>query len=104
MQQAFDRILAQKVKIGDLNQQIAQRDQEVTELTKDQNRLRENMKALKGSAEEKALTQRYTKQLNDQEDRFAALRKEIADLKSQHDQAQRELESMVLAINLDEGF
>lgn len=62
------------------------------------------MKALKGSAEEKALTQRYTGQLNAQEDRFASLRKEIADIKTQRDQAQQELERMVWAINLDEGF
>jgi hypothetical protein len=104
MQQAFERILAQKRKISDLNQQITQRDQEVTEITKDQSRLRENMKALKGSAEEKALIQRYTNQLNSQEDRFASLRKETADLKAQRDQAEQELERMVLKINLDEGF
>jgi hypothetical protein len=104
MQQAFDRILAQKRKISDLNQQITQRDQEVAEITKDQNRLRENMKALKGSAEEKALIQRYTSQLNAQEDRFAALRKEIADIQAQRNQAEQELERMVLEINLDEGF
>ena len=103
MQQAFNNILAQKVKISGFEQQIQQREQEITELTNDQNRVRENMKALKGSAEEKALTERYTAQLNAQEDRFAALRKEIADLKTQRDQAQRELENMVMAINLDEG-
>ncbi len=104
MQQAFHRILSQKIKISDLDQQISQREQEITELTKDQNRLRENMKALKGTAEEKALTERYTRQLNQQEDTFATLRKEIADLKTQRNQSEQELESMVLAINLDEGF
>jgi len=104
MQQAFERILAQKLKIGDLSQQMSQREREVTEITQDQNRLRENMKALKGSAEEKALIQRYTSQLNAQEDRFAALRKEISDIKAQRDQAEHELERMVLEINLDEGF
>lgn len=104
MQQAFESILAQKQKIGGLDQQISHREQEISQLTNDQNRLRENMKALKGSAEEKALTQRYTGQLNAQEDRFASLRKEIADIKTQRDQAQQELERMVWAINLDEGF
>ncbi len=104
MQQAFERILAQKQKIGDLDQQIATREQEVSQITNDQTRLRENMKALKGSAEEKALIQRYTSQLNTQEDRLATLRKEMTDLKAQRDQAQQELERMVLAINLDEGF
>ena len=47
---------------------------------------------------------RYTSQLNAQEDRFAALRKEISDIKAQRDQAEHELERMVLEINLDEGF
>lgn len=104
MQQAFERILAQKQKISDFDEQIATRDQEVKQINNDQNRLRENMKALKGSAEERALTQRYTGQLNTQEDRLATLRKEMTDIKALRDQAQRELERMVLAIDLDEGF
>ena len=39
-------------------------------IDKDQSRLRENIKALKGSSEEKAPLQRYTKELDDQEDRL----------------------------------
>ena len=38
------------------------------------------MKALKGSGEERALTQGYTQQLADQETRLDALRKEMAEL------------------------
>ena len=41
----------------------------------DQQRLRENMKSLKGSAEEKKLLERYTQQLDAQETRLEALRK-----------------------------
>ena len=44
----------------------------------DQQRLRENMKALRGSAEEKQLLQRYTRQLDAQETRLDALQTEIA--------------------------
>ena len=44
--------------------------QEMESIDKDQSRLRENIKALKGSSEEKALLQRYTKELDDQEDRL----------------------------------
>ena len=36
------------------------------------------MKALRGSAEEKQLLQRYTRQLDDQENKLEALRREIA--------------------------
>jgi chromosome segregation ATPase len=104
MQQAFDRVLAQKQKISGLDQQISDRNQEITQITNDQTRLRENMKALKGSAEEKSLIQRYTGQLNQQEDRLATLRKEMVDLKSQREQAERDLENMVQQVDLDERF
>ena len=46
-------------------------------ISEDQERVRENLKALKGSDAEKALTERYTRQLSTQEDRLDALRKEI---------------------------
>jgi hypothetical protein len=104
MQQVFDRILERKLKISGFEEKIQDRDQEAKQINADQTRLRENMKALKGSTEEKALLQRYTRQLNDQEDRLAALRKESTDLKTQRDAAQNELERMVLEINLDESF
>ena len=42
--------------------------------SQDQQRLRENMKALRGSAEEKQLLQRYTRQLDEQENKLEALR------------------------------
>lgn len=59
------------------------------------------MKALKGSAEEKALLQRYTTQLNDQETRLDALRKELADLEIQRQKALAELDKLVQDLALD---
>lgn len=73
-------------------------------IEKDQARLRENMKALKGSAEERALIQRYTRELDSQEDKLADLRKQKEDLDSRQEQAQTELETMVEQIVLDERF
>jgi predicted nucleic acid-binding Zn-ribbon protein len=73
-------------------------------IEKDQARLRENMKALKGSAEERSLIQRYTHELDSQEDALAALRKEMEDLDRKQEQAQNELETMVGQIVLDEKF
>jgi hypothetical protein len=57
----------------------------VDHIVDDQNRLRENMKALRGSPEEKALLQRYTKQLDDQETRLDSLRKKIQETEEQRD-------------------
>ena len=70
----------------------------------DQNRIRENMKALKGSSEEKALLQRYVGQLDSQENRLALIRKETSDLTAQQNAAQAELDRMIMEVGVDETF
>ena len=104
MQEAFRRVLEQKNKVDSLGTQIKTRQHEVESITKDQARLRENMKALKGSAEEKALLQRYAHQLDSQEDRLNTLAKEITDLQEKQNQARAQLEQIVQQITLDESF
>jgi hypothetical protein len=104
MQDAFRRVLDQKNKVDSLGTQIKARQREVETITKDQARLRENMKALKGSAEEKALLQRYTHQLDSQEDRLNTLTKEISDLQEKQAQARNQLDQIVQQITLDESF
>ena len=104
LQGAFRRVIEQKNVIGNLQAQIASRQQELSAINRDQARLRENMKALKGSAEEKALLQRYTKQLDSQEDRLSTLTKETADLQQKQAQEQQKLDDMVQQVALDESF
>ena len=104
MQEAFRRVLEQKNKVDSLGTQMKTRQHEVETITKDQARLRENMKALKGSAEEKALLQRYAHQLDSQEDRLNALGKEISDLQEKQNQARAQLDQIVQQITLDESF
>ena len=104
MQDAFRRVLDQKNQVSNLATQLQSRQQEVESITKDQARLRENMKALRGSTEEKALLQRYTRQLDSQEDRLNTLTKEISDLQEKQTQAQQQLDRMVQEITLDEHF
>jgi hypothetical protein len=104
MQDAFRRVLDQKNKVDSLGAQVRARQHEVETITKDQARLRENMKALKGSAEERALLQRYTRQLDSQEDRLNVLTKEISDLQEKQAQARNQLDQIVQQITLDENF
>jgi hypothetical protein len=98
---ALRRIVAQKTVVAGFASEISQRNAQIQKIFEDQVRLRENMKALKGSAEEKALLQRYTAQLNEQENRLDALRKELADLEGQRVKAQAELDKMVQDLTLD---
>ena len=104
LQQAFDSVLKQKVKVDEISNQIADRKRESDQITADQGRIRENMKALKGSSEERALLQRYVSQLDSQESRLVALRKESADLTTQENLANTELDRTIMAVNVDESF
>ena len=85
-----------------LDEQIRAREAEMAEIAKDQERLRENMKALKGSAEERALIQRYTGEMNGQEDRLAALRAQVAQLLTQRAAADADFQAKMDAVNVDE--
>jgi hypothetical protein len=98
---ALRRIVAQKNVVAGFSAQINQHNSQIQKIFEDQQRLRENMKALKGSAEEKALLQRYTAQLNDQETRLDSLRKELADLEAQRQKAQADLDKLVQDLTLD---
>jgi len=96
------KTMSKKFEIFNVEQEIKSRQQESELIDKDQARLRENMKALRGSPEEKALLQRYTRELDAQEDRLAGLRKEISDLNAKRAQLQAELDTMVMQIGFDE--
>lgn len=104
IEDAFRKILQQKNQVAGIDQQIRLREQEVANISSDQARVRENMKALKGSAEEKSLVQRYATQMNQQEDRLIALRTEIDGLHKDREKAQAQLTAMLMSINFDEDF
>ncbi len=87
--------------MDDLDAKKEARDTEQQGIFDDQQRLRENMKALKGSPEEKALLQRYTQQLNEQENRLAALHKESEALQAKHDAEQAKLDRMIEDLSMD---
>lgn len=95
IEQAFRKIVAQKDAVGALDAQLSSREEELQKIYDDQQRLRENLKALKGSAEERSLTQRYTQQLSDQETRLEAIQREEKELQEKRDRAQAELDQTI---------
>lgn len=102
LEQALRRIIEQKNQIAGVEQQIQTRQDLISAINLDQQRLRENMKALKGSAEEKALLQRYTNELNSQEDKLLAARTEIDSLAVKRAEGKRQLDRLLQDLTLDE--
>jgi hypothetical protein len=101
MAQALQKIMDQKAVVAKLEEEMENRQKDIDRIVEDQGRLRENMKALRGSAEEKALLQRYTKQLDEQETQLEALRKTIRDTEAQRDKANEQLEKMIGELQIE---
>jgi hypothetical protein len=104
IEQDLRRILAQKAQVAALGSEAEKRDGEISHIYDDQQRLRENLKALKGSAEEKALTQRYTQQLSDQETHLEKLQQEKEDFEKKSAGGQelvdKAIEELSIEVNL----
>jgi hypothetical protein len=92
---ALAPIVAAKTILAGLNAELNARAVEMKRIEEDQMRVRENMKALRGSSEEQQLLKRYTAQLTQQEDRMETFRKETADLERRRRDAQSELARLV---------
>lgn len=101
MENVLRRVVAQKKVVADFDAQLQSQKQSIDQIFADQSRLRENMKALKGSTEEKALLQRYTKQLDEEESQLYTLRKKMKDTEAQRDTAKVELQKMIDQNQLD---
>ena len=101
MTQALKKISEQKAVVNRLEETMENRQKDIDRIVEDQARLRENMKALKGSSEERALLQRYTRQLDRQETELETLRKTVRDTETQRDQANDQLQTMIAELQLE---
>ena len=101
VEKALRQVVNEKDEIAALDAAINGRRAEVNGISEDQKRLRENMKALKGGTEEKALVERYVRELNEQEDQVQALTKEIAETQQKRDSAQNALNAMIEKLQME---
>jgi len=98
--QALEAIAEQAQKISRLDEQIKRKTQAEVKIEKGQSRLRENLKALGGSSEESKLRTRYVSSLAKEEERIEELRREVAALRENRDQEQKQLDAMVEGLEL----
>ena len=101
IEKALLAITAQKKVVADFDAAIKDQQRASDQIFADQGRLRENMKALKGSAEEKTLLQRYTRQLDEEETQLDALRKTKQNTEAQQKLANGVLYNMILELQMD---
>ena len=101
IQEMLTKIVAQRDKVVQAESVKQGHEKERSTIFDDQQRLRENMKSLKGSVEEKELLRRYTTRLNEQESRIEELAKLIAEAQLAIDRERAELAKLVKSFSVD---
>ena len=97
----FEKIIELRTRVADTSARVAAIDDEVSEIGKDQERLRDNIKALTATAEAKQLIIRYVSKADSQETRLEQLNKEKQALSKEIENLQAQLDAMIstFAIN-----
>jgi hypothetical protein len=98
---ALKPVLDKKTELATLEKTQADLTAQHTTIVNDQQRLRENMKALRGSAEEKLLLQRYTRQLDQQETTLESLRQAMAKTDKERQTARAELAKLIAELSFE---
>ena len=101
LEKAMAPIFAKSAELDAIEAEIAKANAEIEAITADQQRVRQNMSVLKGTSEERRLLQRYTRQLEDQETRLDALKKESANLTTRQTRAGQELEELIAGLAIE---
>jgi len=97
----LEKIIDLKSRIAAAEARIEAIDQEVTEISADQQRLRDNIKALTATAEAKQLITRYVAKADTQETRLEQLTKDKQAQHAEADRLEQELETLVRSVAID---
>ena len=100
-QKKLEQIVALKSEIGNINRSLQAIQKERGQIFEDQKRLRENLRGLRQTTEEKGLRNRYVKRLNQQETRLEEMRKREKVLNQEFKTKQGELNRMIKTLEQD---
>lgn len=100
-QKKLEQIVALKSEISNINRSLQAIQKERGQIFEDQKRLRENLRGLRQTTEEKGLRNRYVKRLNQQETRLEEMRKREKVLNQEFKTKQGELNRMIKTLEQD---
>jgi hypothetical protein len=97
----LEKIIDLKSRMAATDARIQAIDKEATEIGEDQQRLRDNIKALTATAEAKQLITRYVSKADTQETRLDQLNKDKRAAQEERVRLQGELEALIRGLNID---
>ena len=100
-QQVLEGLIDLKGQISNVEARLQEVNRQATEISQDQQRLRENIKILTSTAEARQLITRYVAKANDQETRLEQIEKDKASLSNERLRLQTQLNSMIRGLSLE---
>jgi archaellum component FlaC len=101
---SLERLIDIKMRISQVDARLAATDKEMEEISSDQERLRENIKALAATTEAKQLIARYVAKANEQESRIEQLTKDRKALADERARLQLELDAAIRGLDINRNL
>jgi chromosome segregation ATPase len=101
MEKSLEDVAELKARIAALSREVAEKQGEINTIARDQERMRENLRALGKTVEEKQLVQRYVGKIAQGEDQLESLRQEEKKLQDEKNNLQRQLDERVKKLSMD---
>jgi hypothetical protein len=101
MKQSLEGVAELKAHVAATSREIAEKQGEINTITRDQERMRENLRALGKTDEEKQLVQRYVAKIAQGEDQLERLRQEEKKSQDERNNLQRQLDERVKKLAID---
>ncbi len=98
LKRALEEVVSRRQAIDEVVRQRTQVEQQIAAIEQDQNRIRENLKALPGGSD---VARRYLAKLDAQETELERLRAQAADLRRQEDAKRTDLERYLLSLDVE---
>jgi hypothetical protein len=95
LRRALQPLLDARAQLAAVERQLTDLTAQVTTIASDQSRIRENIQALGTSRQERALVERYTRELAAQEDRLQELQTQLARVSAERDARRGELSQLM---------
>lgn len=104
LKRIFEKIVELKSKINDIKTKIKTKEKRCSDIFNDQQRLRENLKVLKDTPQERKLSEEYVSKLSLQEKELEDLKKEIQKLQNEGERYSSELDKIIKNISLEKDI
>lgn len=96
--QTLEQVVALQRELARIDREVRDRNDMITAIHRDQDRIRQNMAALDRTS---SLYQRYLRDLESQEDQLDEIRVELVDLAEQRNETQAQLDALVAGLAAD---